>query len=101
MCGSQVNRNNKMKLAVKTKIRGTSPTRHESSKTQSLSSNDSVFISTSTGITSKPRKRLKKAEQKQIKPMTPSYSQISRRDESISTKSRVSIGSDVLSRLMN
>lgn len=101
MCSSQVNNENKKKLTVSTKRRGRSPTKHESNEPQSMSSNDSAVAVTSTNATTKPRVRRKKEAETKNELVSPSSSLISGREENIPPKSRVSLGSDVLSRLIN
>jgi uncharacterized Zn finger protein len=100
ICCFQVNNDNKEKLTVSTKRRGGAPTKHESNESQWTSSNDSAVAVTSANLPSKPRGRRKKEAETKHQAISNSSGLISGREENIPTKSRVSLGSDVLSRLV-
>jgi len=100
MCGSQVNIIREKKPEDTTKRRGRTPAKHDSNSFQKSSSNHSIVVSTATKVLSKPRKRIKRVEKKEIEAIIPVSKQNSRK-ETMSTNSRVSLGSDVLSRLLN
>lgn len=100
MCGSQVNIIRETKATDTTKRRGRTPSKHDSNSLQPSSSNHSIVVSTAKKVLSKPRKRMKRVEKKEIEAIK-SVSKQNSRKETISTNSRVSLGSDVLSRLLN
>lgn len=99
MCGSQGNIIREKKATDTTKRRGRAPAKHDSNSFQPSSSNHSIVVSTATKVLSKPRKRIKKVEKKEFEAITSVFKKNSR-NETISTNSRVSLGSDVLSRLL-